>query len=410
MIKKHRLDVRVALAGFPLFANLPGARLAELAGASRLVKVGKGETIYRAGEPPRELFLLLTGHVKRATVSRGGNEKVLDLVFPGQCFGEAELLSGRPYGAFSIAVETSYLVCLDGAAVDGLFDLEPRFARNIVGVLAARQAHLERDMAANHFRTGCERVLDYLLDHAGKVPSADGQTMVDLPSSKHLIASRLGIAPETLSRSLRELSDKGLIAMDGRFILLRNAAVEEFLTQSRGTRHPGRQDSASHPVRSGGDDAGKGAMPDLSPLRAVNVSGRQRMLSQRLAKSWLLLGQGVQPGRSRAMLRQSAELFESQLTVLNRLEAGEELSAARAELARAWMPYKALLACAPNRDAADRLFDLNERVLAAAQEATLALERAAAPPRARLVHLPGRPPLLSPRVATRGLCHEGEGR
>ncbi|HNH36019.1 MAG TPA: type IV pili methyl-accepting chemotaxis transducer N-terminal domain-containing protein [Rhodocyclaceae bacterium] len=410
MQKRHRIDVREALAGFALFAELSAVRRGELAEFSRVAKVDKGEMIFPAGDPPRDLFLLLTGHVKRASFSRGGNEKVVDLVFPGQCFGEAELLASQPYGSYAIAVETSYLICIDGEAVRRCLEHDSRLARAMLVLLATRQAHMERDLAASHFRTGCERVLDYLMDNASAVPSTAGQTVVDLPSSKHLIASRLGIAPETLSRSLRELSDRGLIAVDGRFILLRNAALAEFLDESRGGRHPGRPDEQARAAGKSGRvrDSADREEDRITLLRAVSVAGRQRMLSQRLAKAWLLLGQGVQPGRSSAMLRHSAELFEQQLGALARLAPGGPVAEAQRVLAEVWRPYREHLDRAPSRDAAGELLHLSEDVLGAAQDLTLAVERLAGTAQARLVNIAGRERMLSQRLAHLYLFREWE--
>ncbi|MBL8487391.1 MAG: type IV pili methyl-accepting chemotaxis transducer N-terminal domain-containing protein [Rhodocyclaceae bacterium] len=409
MKKAHRIDVGVALAGFALFADLSATRRTQLAESSRVTKVEKGEMIFPAGSPPRELFLLLTGHVKRASFSRGGNEKVVDLIFPGQCVGDAELLSRQAYGSYAIAVETSYLICIDGEAVERCMDSEPRLARAFLSLMAARQAGLERELAASHFRTGCERVLDYLIDSASAVPSADGQRVVDLPSSKHLIASRLGIAPETLSRSLRELSDRGLVTVDGRFILLRDAAVAEFLEESRGSRHPGRPEgnaprvpAPARPRSRARDDVEN----PLSPLRAVSVAGRQRMLSQRLAKAWLLVGQGVQPGRSSAMLRHSADLFERQLGALAGLPAEGAVAQARQVLEEVWRPYRRRLDQSPSRDAARELLYLSEGVLGAAQDLTVAVERMAGTAQARLVNLAGRERMLSQRMAHLHLFQE----
>ena len=144
----------------------------------------------------------------------------------------------------------------------------------------------------------------------------------------------------------------------------------------------------------------------LSPLRAVSVAGRQRMLSQRLAKAWLLVGQGVQPGRSSAMLRHSADLFERQLGALAGLPAEGAVAQARQVLEEVWRPYRRRLDQSPSRDAARELLYLSEGVLGAAQDLTVAVERMAGTAQARLVNLAGRERMLSQRMAHLHLFQE----
>jgi hypothetical protein len=123
------------------------------------------------------------------------------------------------------------------------------------------------------------------------------------------------------------------------------------------------------------------------------------MLSQRMAKSWLMLERGVMSRRARLILRQSMDVFEGQMAELDALAAGAESRAARSELDAVWKPYRALLESPPSRDAAQELFSLNEEVLAAADNLTLCFEKADGTTHGRLVNLAGRERMLSQRAA-----------
>jgi hypothetical protein len=119
------------------------------------------------------------------------------------------------------------------------------------------------------------------------------------------------------------------------------------------------------------------------------------MLSQRMAKSWLMLERGVLSRRARLILRQSISLFDIQLNELATRSNSAEICTAHAGLKEAWQPYRALLDSEPTRKGALELFSINEEVLAAAQRLTLSFEKADGTAKGRLVNLAGRERMLS---------------
>jgi len=133
---------------------------------------------------------------------------------------------------------------------------------------------------------------------------------------------------------------------------------------------------------------------------AINKSGRQRMLSQRLAKSYMQIGQSVDPERSRKVLDVSLALFDRQLAELKGFAPTPENKAVLDDLSAAWKKYKdVLVRRAPNREDAKSILVINEEVLAMAQAATVQLEKLSATPTGRLVNMAGRERMLSQRMA-----------
>ena len=132
---------------------------------------------------------------------------------------------------------------------------------------------------------------------------------------------------------------------------------------------------------------------------AINKAGRQRMLSQRMAKAWLMLEMDVLPERARSILKQSMSLFEAQLVELGSLTPSDDVKRSLAQLGVEWGTYKTILLTAPSVDGAKRLFDVNEKVLALAHGLTQGYEKLASTPAGRLVNLAGRQRMLSQRMA-----------
>jgi nitrate/nitrite-specific signal transduction histidine kinase len=133
---------------------------------------------------------------------------------------------------------------------------------------------------------------------------------------------------------------------------------------------------------------------------AINKSGRQRMLSQRVAKAYLAAGQGVAAQRAQEILGSSVALFERQLVELKAFAPHPDVRATYSQLEIAWSDYKtALVGQAPKRDSALALLELDAKVLALANQGTVLLEQVSGKSLGKLVNIAGRQRMLSQRVA-----------
>ena len=208
------------LRGMALFEGLEGTALATLARAAGYRSVGRDERVYWQGGQPTTYFHVISGRVTRALASPRGDEKVIDMIPAGQGFGLVELFGHAPYVSFAAASETSVLLEI---AREGLMDAirqSPPLALRILAAAAQRQAAFETDVAACFFHSGCRRLVDYLVRIAGPDFDPGGDTLVELPLSKRMIAASIGVSAETLSRSFRDLSEAGLIEVRGRRVTL----------------------------------------------------------------------------------------------------------------------------------------------------------------------------------------------
>ncbi|WP_374480177.1 type IV pili methyl-accepting chemotaxis transducer N-terminal domain-containing protein [Zoogloea sp.] len=135
-----------------------------------------------------------------------------------------------------------------------------------------------------------------------------------------------------------------------------------------------------------------------SALAAViNKAGRQRMLSQRTAKAWLMRVLGVQPDRAGILLSRSVQLFDLQMTELKAIQPSDEVRGAVQQLEQEWARYRPLLN--DLRSDPKAVWNGSEAVLAAAHKLTLAYEKSVGSPAGQLVNLAGRQRMLSQRMA-----------
>ena len=141
----------------------------------------------------------------------------------------------------------------------------------------------------------------------------------------------------------------------------------------------------------------RGAEPDEA---AVNIAGRQRMLTQRIVKAYCAVGLEVVPRRARGQLDEALRLFESQLAALSALELDAQARATLAQVRDVWTVLAPSARDTVRRDRVEALSRHADDLLNASHRLVLHLEQAAASPAARLVNLSGRQRMLSQRMAS----------
>ena len=143
------------------------------------------------------------------------------------------------------------------------------------------------------------------------------------------------------------------------------------------------------------------ALAQIADLNAaINKAGRQRMLSQRMAKAYFQIGQQVEVDRSKKILDASVALFDRQLVELKNFAPTPEIKDNYVKLEKSWLEYKDLLVGAPpSQDNGRKVLDLSDQVLALAHQGTVQLEKQSTSSAGRLVNVSGRQRMLSQRMA-----------
>jgi len=218
--KQEKIDIPALLSRLPLFQELTPEQVAPIAAGAREKRLGKGEMLFQKGDLPKGFFIIVYGQVKLAFPSASGNEKVVEILGPRQSFGEAVMFMDRPYPIFAEALMDTLLIHVSMQAVFELLGSDPTFARRMLAGMAARLHSLINDVESYSLRSSAQRVIGYLLQHCphGADAECDGELEISLPTSKQIIASRLNLTPETLSRIFHELSEAGLITVQGKII------------------------------------------------------------------------------------------------------------------------------------------------------------------------------------------------
>jgi len=214
--------VEGVIANLPMFRGATPASLAAVASRSWAVAARRGERLFDQGGTLPGAFAVAYGQIK--LIVRGADAsatRVLRLVSAGEAFGTSAALLGRPSRYAATALADSRVIVIPAAAILSLLEADPRCARGMVTSLAESTFALLQEIESATLHGAGSRLAAYLEKLAG-ADGTPGACTVRLPVSKSLIAARLGMKKETLSRLLRGLADRGLIAVAGAEIQIRD--------------------------------------------------------------------------------------------------------------------------------------------------------------------------------------------
>jgi len=206
----------------PLFQELTPEQVAGIVGSSREQHFDKGELLFQKGDPAQGFYVVIQGQIKLAFPSVHGNDKVVEILGPGQSFGEALMFMDRAYPVFAEAVTDAVLLQIPRRPIHDLLSGDAKFARAMLAGLAKRLHSLVQDVESYSVRSSAQRLIGYLLRQCDDVES--GPVELELPTTKSVIASRLNVTPETLSRVFHELKECGLIEIRGRHVTIHDVA------------------------------------------------------------------------------------------------------------------------------------------------------------------------------------------
>lgn len=204
-----------------LFSGLAEADLAELATITVRRKFGKGETLFCEGDEATGFYLLISGSIKLCRLSHDGREKVLHFVQPRETFAEAAFFGDGKYPAEARALAAGEALYLPKAGFMELMGRNPNFTLNLVISLSLMLRQFARQIEELSFADVTSRLASFLVRRAEeKSASYGGITYIDLGVKKGELASRLGTASETISRTFRKLKDEGIIEVQGNKVVI----------------------------------------------------------------------------------------------------------------------------------------------------------------------------------------------
>jgi CRP-like cAMP-binding protein len=207
----HQLELIAMLRQAAIFDRCTEEQLRVLARRTHVLNLDAGEILFQQGDKPRVIYLLVKGQLKLYRASADGDEVIVDLLDAGMTFGESRAFLEDPHFHLSCAA----LVASEVAAVDlpaflAVLRDSVETCLLLLRRISERAERQVEDIDRLALQGGACRLASYLL---GQLPV--GRSEYRLTVTKGVLAARLGLRAETLSRALKQLSAKGIISLAG---------------------------------------------------------------------------------------------------------------------------------------------------------------------------------------------------
>jgi CRP-like cAMP-binding protein len=204
-----------------LFSDMADREYLEIMTHANPVTLTPGQLLFNQGDPALAFFWVAEGVIRLFRASPQGDEKVIELAGANRLFAEATLFMGGRYPVNAVAQTPSRLVAFDSRAFKEWLGRDTERCFRLMAGMSARLHKLVNEIDRLTLMKGADRLLQYLLDHSD--PDDTGRQRVEWEAPKQVIASRIGVKPETLSRLLHKLTDQGCIEMAGQSLYIRDA-------------------------------------------------------------------------------------------------------------------------------------------------------------------------------------------
>ena len=211
-----------ALRSASLFIKLDDGQLQQILAHCERRTLEGGHNLFTQGDRADHFFWLRSGLLKLYRISPMGEEKIIEIVRPGQTFAEAIMFVGQP-GRFPVnaqMIEAGEVWCFSSQTFIEILRGSVDTCFRLMAGLSQRLHQHVNEIDRLTLQTATDRVVNYLLQNR-----SEGSDQIQLITAKQTLAAQLSIKPETLSRTFARLSKEGLIRIEGNQITLLDLAA-----------------------------------------------------------------------------------------------------------------------------------------------------------------------------------------
>lgn len=227
----------------PLLSGLSDAQRRRVAARAMPLTLQEGQWLFSQGDPAERFFAVQKGQVRLFRLSPEGAEKVIEIVAPGQTFAEALMFLNAPrYPVCAAALSGAEVMAIDAKDFAAMLRESVDTCFVVLGALSQRLRALIGEIDNLTLHTAKSRVARYLLSHC-----PENRRAFTLAVPKGVLASRLSIKPETLSRVIKQLTQDGIIEVHGSHITIQDQRVLFDLADLADTAELGLMPCASSP-------------------------------------------------------------------------------------------------------------------------------------------------------------------
>ena len=213
-----------------IFRGLSPLMVERLIAPAVVIEMQERDILFRQDDPATAFFIVVDGWLKLFRITLSGEEAVIHVFAKGDSFAEAVAFTGKTYPATAQAVSAARVVSIPAAHVVKCIRDVPDIA---LAMIASTQAHLHilvQQVEQLKAQTGVQRLAEFL---ASLASAETGSSTIALPYDKALIAGRLGLKPETLSRAFAKLRSVGVQVRASHITIRDVAKLRRFASDDR---------------------------------------------------------------------------------------------------------------------------------------------------------------------------------
>ena len=195
------------LAALPLFAGVTAESLRTLLAHAAVHCRERHSVLFLQGEPARHFYVVLDGWARLFRTAADGQETTVAAFARGDSFAEAASFAEGTYPVSAEAAENARLLVVPAAPFVDRLRRTPQLAVNMLASMSRHLRGLVQEIEQRNVKSAPQRLGAFLLR---RCPPEGRRAAIGFPAEKALVAARLGMRPETLSRALAALRPVGV--------------------------------------------------------------------------------------------------------------------------------------------------------------------------------------------------------
>jgi CRP-like cAMP-binding protein len=207
-----------------MFGGLEDAELNAIAAIAQRKRYGSRETVVQQADAGGELFVIVSGHLKVVSAGTDGRDNALNVMGPGEVFGEISLLDGEPRSATVTSLDRCELLIIRRDPFMRLLESSARMSIELLKVLTKRVRKLtERSEDIAFLRVGgrlAKRIAELAEAYGTKLP--DGAYRLPFKLSQQEIGDLVNATRESANKQIKQWEDEGLVAQDSGYLVVRD--------------------------------------------------------------------------------------------------------------------------------------------------------------------------------------------
>lgn len=206
-------DIQAAFQRVQLFSGLSPDEMKQITAVARSLRKRRGEFIYLPGDRADSVYFLKKGRIKLSVLSDSGKEIAIDIIQPGEMFGEFALIDESVRSNMTQALDEVVVLVFDKRTFASLIKSQPNLSLNYIRMVGDRRRRMEKKLSDLTSKEVAERVCELLHELSLNAQLGDELHDARIPLTHQDVASLIGASRQTTTSILNDLMRSGFIEL-----------------------------------------------------------------------------------------------------------------------------------------------------------------------------------------------------